>query len=82
MSAINYAEIRGFNYQPSWGSTGFDIWRRFDRDVMVLELDRGKRYFPAINALRLWLSYDAWIACPKCVEADFDAALELAAQRD
>lgn len=78
---MNYATIRGFNYQPSWGSTGFDIWRHFDRELMAQELDRGKRHFPATNALRLWLSYDAWVADPRGFEADFEAALELCSGR-
>jgi hypothetical protein len=78
---MNYGKVRGFNYQPSWGSTGFDIWHHFDRDVLGLELDRGKRYFPGMNALRLWLSYDAWVACPERVAADFETALALSADR-
>jgi hypothetical protein len=48
---------------------------------MAQELNRGKRYFPGINALRLWLSYDAWVADPDEVEADFEAALALASER-
>src|ERR1700691_5135464 len=54
-----YAGIRGFNYQPSWGSNGLEIWRRFDGALMDVELARGKRYFPGIHAIRLWLSWDA-----------------------
>ena len=75
---MDYSTIRGFNYQPSWGSTGFEIWRRFDADRMGHELALGKLYFPAMNAIRLWLSHDAWARKPGAFEADLDTALGLA----
>ena len=49
---MNYSEIRGFNYQPSYGSTGYELWRQFDAAVVARELGLGKQYFPGINAIR------------------------------
>ncbi len=77
----DFSQIRGFNYQPSWGSSGFEIWRNFDRDRMGHELSLGRAFFPKMNAIRLWLSHDAWLRNTARFEADFDAALALAAAR-
>jgi len=52
--------LRGFNYQPGYARTGFEIWMRFDPEAIRHELDRGKHLFPNINGIRLWLSWDAF----------------------
>jgi len=75
----DYSQIRGFNYQPSWGSTGFEIWRNFDAERMGHEIALGKAYFPGMNGIRLWLSHDAWLRNPRRFEAAFDTALGTAA---
>lgn len=75
---MDYSKIRGFNYQPSWGSTGFEIWRNFDGERMGHELALGKCYFPGMNAIRLWLSHDAWMRNPKKFAVAFDSALSIA----
>ena len=75
---MDYSKIKGFNYQPSWGSTGFEIWRNFDRERMGHELSLGKCYFPGMNAIRLWLSHDAWVRNHGKFEAAFDTALSIA----
>jgi len=75
---LDYAAVRGFNYQPSYGSSGFELWRRFDAGVIRRELELGKRYFPAMNAIRLWLTHDAWVRDHARFEADFDTALAIA----
>lgn len=41
---MNYAEVRGFNYQPSYGSTSFENWINFDPEIIELELRRGKEF--------------------------------------
>lgn len=74
---VDYSKIRGFNYQPSWGSSGLEIWRNFDADRMDHELALGKMYFPGMNAIRLWLSYDAWMRNPMKFESAFEAALAI-----
>lgn len=73
-----YSKIKGFNYQPSWGSSGMEIWINFDADCMSRELALGKKYFPGMNAIRLWLSHDAWMRNPKAFEAAFETALAIA----
>ncbi len=75
---MDYSSIRGFNYQPSWGSSGFEIWRQFDAERMGHELALGKAYFPGMNAIRLWLSHDAWLRNPGRFEAAFETALGIA----
>lgn len=72
-----YASVRGFNYQPSWGSSGFEIWRQYDARLMDVELARGKTYFPRINAIRLWLSWDAFMRSPRRFQDNFDRALDI-----
>ncbi|TAN36148.1 MAG: hypothetical protein EPN23_09315 [Verrucomicrobia bacterium] len=55
-----YKDLRGFNYQPSWGATGEGIWLHFDEAKCGQELDQIRRYFPKCTVLRIWLSYHAW----------------------
>lgn len=78
---MEYSKIKGFNYQPSWGSSGFEIWRNFDSERMGHELSLGKCYFPGMNAIRLWLSHDAWMRNPEAFEKAFDTALSIADAR-
>jgi hypothetical protein len=77
-----YRHIRGFNYQPSWSSNGFAIWRQFKQEDFHRELGQGKKYFPGINTIRLWLSFDAYAgadaAVQKTVAANFQTALQIA----
>ena len=54
---MNTQAIKGFNYQPSYGSSGLELWRGFDAETIALELSGGKKYFPQMNALRWWLSW-------------------------
>ena len=75
---MDYSKIKEFNYQPSWGSSGFEIWRKFDSERMGHELSLGKLYFPGMNAIRLWLSHDAWVRNPRECEAAFETALSMA----
>jgi endo-1,4-beta-mannosidase len=75
---MNYAEIKGFNYQPSYGSSGLEIWQQFDASIVDKELDRGKKYFPGMNAIRLWLSWDAFVRDQQRFSCDFELALATA----
>ena len=57
-----YESVRGFNYQPSWGSCGLETFGPdFDAELVATEMARGKRYFPGINTLRIWLSHQAFM---------------------
>lgn len=59
---MDYSEIRGFNYQPSWGSCGLETFGPdFDAEAIATEMGRGKQYFPGINTLRIWLSHQAFL---------------------
>lgn len=73
-----WVQIRGFNYQPSYGSNGFELWRKFDAKIIETELALGKKYFPKMNALRWWQSWDAFLRNPKQYAEAFDITLDLA----
>ena len=61
-SAIStYSWVRGFNYQPSWGTHGISIWLNFNDALFTTEIERGMKYFPKMNTLRIWLSFDAYM---------------------
>ncbi len=75
--AADYSSVRGFNYQPSYAAHGLDIWRRFDAPLIEKEIALGKKYFPAINTLRLWLAWDAFLADPVAIARHFDNMLAI-----
>ena len=60
-----FSEIKGFGYQPSYGSNGFEIWNYFNPEKIEIEIKRGREYFPNANMLRLWLSFDAFVKNPE-----------------
>ena len=71
-----WSRVRGFNYQPSFGRTGVEIWiDRFDGATVERELALGRKYFPGMNAVRLWLSHDAYFKDPEQFSRNFDAVL-------
>jgi hypothetical protein len=74
----DWSQIRGFNYQPSYGSNGFELWQKFDAGAIETELGRGKRYFPKINALRWWQSWDSFVRDPKRYAERFETTLRIA----
>jgi len=57
-----YESVRGFNYQPSNGMNGLQVWERFTPELYRTELSRGKALFPGINTIRIWLSMDPWLS--------------------
>jgi hypothetical protein len=75
---IDYSAVRGFNYQPSWGTTSLENWLQFDAGQFETELRRGKEHFPGINAVRYWLSWDAYFRRPDRFKAAFEEALAIA----
>lgn len=68
MSTFNplqqYGFVRGFNFQPDWGSNGTAVWLKFDRERYRELIACGKELFPKMNTLRIWLSFDAWCEDP------------------
>jgi hypothetical protein len=81
MSRLAPAAIRGFNYSGSWGMNGLDLWVHHDRAKMRVEVDRGVSYFPGWNAVRWWLSPDAFARYPERFLADFEDGLSVFAER-
>jgi len=73
-----WTKIKGFNYQPSYGTSGFELWKNFDSQTVELELFRGKKYFPGMNALRWWQSWDAFLRDPERYARNFENTLCLA----
>jgi hypothetical protein len=70
--------VRGFNYQPSAGSTSFENWLYFRPDLFELELRRGKQYFPRFNTVRYWLSWDAFVRNRRRFADNFETSLRIA----
>ena len=73
-----YRSIRGFGYQPSYEATGYSIWRQFRPEKFDRELGLGKQYFPGINSVRYWLSFDAFAVDPAGFAEHFTTSLEIA----
>ena len=56
------------------GRQAFDLRQTplLDAAVIDLELSRGKRYFPKMKAIRLWLSWDSFVRHPLRFADNFD----------
>ena len=76
-----YSWVRGFNYQPSWGSHGLQIWNDFRETTFIKEVELGLKHFPKLNVLRIWFSYDAHVADPKKFLAAAKRGAEILAER-
>jgi hypothetical protein len=73
---FDWSKVRGFNYQPSFGRNGLEIWiDAFDAEAVDRELGLGRRCFPKMNAVRLWLSHDAFLKAPESFVNHFEATL-------
>ena len=73
----DYAKVRGFNYQPGYGSSSYENWMWFDGGQIARELRWGKAAFPGMNTVRLWLSWDAYIHDPKAFCGHFEEVLSI-----
>jgi hypothetical protein len=75
--------IVGFNYQPTWGATGTEIWLdKFDEKKYRAEMVRGKELFPLMNTVRLWLSWGAWKKEPDVYIANLRCAFQICRELD
>jgi len=74
---LNPSEIKGFNYQPSNGTTGLELWMNFNPSLIEHEIALGVKYFPRMNAIRFWLSYDAYNRNPVQFMNNFETALSI-----
>ncbi|MFA6544056.1 MAG: hypothetical protein WCS99_06500, partial [Limisphaerales bacterium] len=81
MPDSEWSAVRGFNYQPSYGSSGLELWQKFNAQTIEMELERGKKFFPKMNALRWWQSWDSFLRDPKRYARDFETTLVLADRR-
>ncbi|MDO5553569.1 MAG: hypothetical protein Q4G68_07385 [Planctomycetia bacterium] len=52
--------VKGFNYQPSYATHGLDVWVDLNTNRIDYELKKAKELFPAMTAIRVWLSLDAY----------------------
>ena len=57
-----YAFVRGFNVHGDWGSHGITEWLDFDAKRYKMMIDIAKKRFPGMNTVRIWLSFDAYLA--------------------
>lgn len=75
-SGPDWSSVRGFNYQPSFGRNAVEIWiDKFDAGIVRRELELGRKYFPRMNTVRLWLSPEAFLKDPRRFGENFEAAL-------
>ena len=74
-----YSFVRGFNFQPPWGSNGRDVWRNFDPAEYRRILKTAKAAFPRLNTIRVWLSFDAWYDLRETATEHVKAAGEILA---
>ena len=72
-----FSDVRGFNYQPGYASNSYEAWRWFDKEAFERELGWGKKAFPGINTIRLWLSWDAYIRIPEQFLQNIETALTI-----
>lgn len=79
---MDSSKIRGFNYQPSYGSTGLELWMRFDAGIIRREIGLGRKHFPGMSAIRFWLSWDAYSRDPGRFFANFETALVIFAEQN
>lgn len=77
-----YSNVIGFNYQPSYAFNSYEAWRFFDSTVFEREIGLGKKYFPAMNTIRLWLSYDAFRYEEDRQANNFEEALKICDKYD
>jgi len=83
LNDLSYAYVRGFNYQPSYASHGIQIWiDKFDLAAIDREMGLGRKHFPGINTLRLWMSHDAWIVDPERYKRNYESVVALADKHD
>jgi len=74
------SEVRGFNYDGSWGTSALDLWQHHDHGTMAVEIARAKAYFPGWNTVRWWMSEGSYQRNPERFLANFQAGLTLFAE--
>ena len=59
---MDYSDVRGFNIHGDWGCNGVAEWLDFDAERYKKMIAIGKKCFPGMNTVRVWLSFDAYAA--------------------
>ena len=59
---MDYSFVRGFNVHGDWGAHGITEWLGFDKKRYNMMIKIAKARFPHMNTVRIWLSFDAYIA--------------------
>ena len=72
------SRVKGFNYQPSYASHGLDIWVELNEQRIDYELKKARELFPAMTAVRIWLSLDAYWKNPVGMPKNVARFLEIA----
>lgn len=75
---MDFSKVRGFNYQPPYGSTLYENWLYFNAEIIEADLRKGKAFFPGMNVIRIWLSWDAYIRDPQQFCGNFEKVLSIA----
>ena len=71
----NWHLIRGTNYVPSHAPDAAATWTKFDEEQVVFELSLARSV--GFNAVRVWLSSEAYFAEPTRFLSNFERFLEL-----
>lgn len=74
---MEYKNVKGFNYAPSYARNVFEEWSLFNAEVVAKELALGKAYFPKFNTIRLWLSYDEFRLNEDTFAQKFETCLQI-----
>ena len=77
MPEHGFSGVRGFDFQPPWGSNGRDIWLKFDAAEYRRLIRLGKNAFPKMNTLRVWYSLDAWYDDPARAQSNMVEAARI-----
>lgn len=77
MMDYDFSKVRGFNYQPSVGSTSYENWIFFDEKIFKKELSDGIRHYPKFNMVRIWLSYEAYAYNKEKFAENFTKAVKI-----
>jgi hypothetical protein len=74
---VKSADLHGFNYDGSWGTSGLDLWVHHDSKAMAAEISLGKSYFPGWNVARWRLSHEAYQRGPRQFLDALESGLEI-----
>ena len=78
----DYSDIRGFNYQPSYASRGFEVWEYFSPESWRTEIGRGKQFFPKMDAIRFWLDIQSYYRAPSVFIKKLEKAMQIISDFD